>query len=94
MEISKSHYGLTATTILNVNGQDWRILSMKRYSGQLVTTAQACRIKKGNGYTSFEYVPGQDESFTLLSEQVRVTEKAIKAHHEKALIIFNERGQQ
>lgn len=66
-------------------GQGWHISTSKRYSGKLVTTAQLVTF----GDRGFQWSFG-DKNITLISESVRVTEKAVREQHAKALILFDE----
>lgn len=86
--------GWYADTTINVNGQQWEITTMKRYSGNLGSKAN--RVKKsndGNGFTVTQYdSESMFNSITLASEKVaRVTEKAVREQHAKALVIFEEK---
>lgn len=93
-KVRRGYYGIEAETIKTVNGQTWEIFTMKRYSGSLVTTAQACKVSEGTtGSQITQYTQSQDERITLLSEKVRVTEAAVRRQHEKALQIFAEKVQ-
>lgn len=92
--VKRGFYGIEAQTIKTVNGQTWDIFTMKRYSGKLVTTAQACKVYESTtGSQITQYTPSQDAHLTLISETVRVTEKAVREQHKKALILFSEKIQ-
>jgi len=60
---------------------------MKRHSGTLATTAQET-ISAENGVVAFEMCASKN--ITLVSEKVRVTEKAVRAQFFKALSLFEE----
>lgn len=81
------HHGWTGETKLTVNGQDFEINTMKRSSGFLYSNAQECQIGD-NGNISFMMF--QDKSHSLINVKIRVTEKAVKEQHAKALIVFDE----
>lgn len=90
--VKRGFHGIEAQTIKTVKGQTWDIFTMKRYSGKLVTTAQACKVSHNfdTGFSCIQYTPSQDAHLTLISEVVRVTEKAVRQQHEKALQLFEQ----
>lgn len=77
-----AHYGWTVTTYIDFRG-DLRIklTTMKRHSGKLVTTASAMR--QDGAFES--HMVFADFSQNVISETVRVTEKAAVAQHNAAL---------
>jgi hypothetical protein len=79
MQVSKGHYGWTASSDINVEGDlIVRLTTMKRHNGKLVTTAQGCR-KNGNvvGFIMF-----QDYNRTLISTDAkRVTARVVEEQH-------------
>jgi hypothetical protein len=56
------------------------IHTTKRFSGNLVTTAQVAKLET-NGWTSHK--PFSDFNKTLISESRKATQKATKEQHEK-----------
>ncbi len=91
--ISRSHGSITAETIVNVNGQQWEIYTMKRYNGNLSTTAKKVKQNLKNGFICTE-ISGADffKSISLVSAKItRVTEKAVKAQHLEALALFDQK---
>jgi hypothetical protein len=94
IEVYKGFHGLQAENYIdNVNGFDWNIVTMKRHTGNLVSSATAGQSKKGND--------GVVEIFThdwdapkinlITSKPSRVTEKVIAEQHKNALEIFKEK---
>ena len=59
------------------------IHTTKRYSGNLVTTAQVSRLEKG----LLTHAPFSDFNKTLISESRKATQKATKEQHER---VFSE----
>lgn len=92
--IGKGHYGWTAktTTKKQINGYDWEITTMKRSSGDLVSSANGGKAEQKEGYSTFMYSPFEDPSFRLVSSKPKmVNEKAVTKQHEEALKIFIEK---
>ncbi len=85
---------LTAETITTVNGQQYEISTAKRHSGKLISIAMpvtATEDDNGTVITSFSLFSDTEKKITLISEKVgRVTEKAVKEQHNKALILFDD----
>ena len=92
--IGKSFYGWKATTSTTkqIKGYDWEITTMKRYGGELVSTATGGKSEKQDGYSTFEYSPFEDPNYSLIrSKPKMVNEKAVTKQHEEALKIFIEK---
>jgi hypothetical protein len=88
-QVYKSHYGWQAQTRVWLD--DVRVLefmTMKRFNGQLATTATCMSKQDGSRFLS--YVMLQDFSERLISENVRVTEKAVVNQHSYALSLVEE----
>lgn len=86
--ITKSvHYGWTVVSYLEFRG-DLRIklTTMKRHSGKLVTTASAMR-QDGAFESHMMYA---DFSQNVISETVRVTEKAALDQHNRVIAMRDE----
>ncbi|HTN09215.1 hypothetical protein [Agriterribacter sp.] len=83
----KSFHVWTGETSLKLNGIDWKITTMKRHGGVIVSNAQKVQ---GNRDGSFMYSPFTDKSISLLSVTKMATEAAIKAAHLEALAKFDE----
>jgi hypothetical protein len=65
---------------------------MKRYGGELVSTATGGKSEKQDGYSTFEYSPFEDPNYSLIrSKPKMVNEKAVTKQHEEALKIFIEK---
>jgi hypothetical protein len=93
-QIGKSFYGWKAetSTTKKIKGYDWQITTMKRYGGELVSTATGGKSEKQDGYSTFEYSPFEDPSYRLVSSKPKmVNEKAVTKQHEEALKIFIEK---
>lgn len=85
-------HGKSAETVINVNGQEWKITTMKRHSGYLTTSAM--KVKTSTRENGFEVTQFDSTAIfnakQLISERVaRVTDKAIREQHEKAILIFD-----
>ena len=77
MQVTKSTNGWQAETKIDLADRQIRILTMKRYSGNLTTTVTVGKNEDG----MFSYMLYQDFSKQLLSTKCRVTEKAVKEQH-------------
>jgi len=92
--VTKGFYGWVAKTVTKkpVKGYDWEITTMKRSSGDLVTTANGGKYEDGDGYTTFTFSPFEDPSLRLMLSTPRmVNEKAVTKQHEEAVQIFMEK---
>jgi hypothetical protein len=92
--IRKGHYGWMAktTTKKQIKGYDWEITTMKRSSGDLVSTATGGKSEDKGSYSTFMYSPFEDPSLRLISSKPKmVNEKAVTKQHEEALKIFIEK---
>jgi len=92
--IGKGHYGWKAktTTKKQIKGYDWEITTMKRSSGDLVSTATGGKSEDKGSYSTFTYSPFEDPSLRLISSKPKmVNEKAVTKQHEEALKIFIEK---
>lgn len=88
-QVKNSFHGWKAETLTEVNGIQWEITTMKRYNGFLTSTAQKVNVISED---ILEFSFG-DTNIKLISEKVRVIEKAVKEQHAKALILFDENEQ-
>lgn len=77
MNLSKGHYGWTATTEVPVGERTLQITTMKR-SGGFLGTIGTVGIRKG---ISFSFVLFEDFSKTLASEDCRCTKNAVITQH-------------
>lgn len=59
------------------------LFTMKRFSGHLSTTAKVVKIE--GGFTVHQ--PFSDFSRTIIQELVRVSEKNVKAQHDRAILM-------
>ncbi len=75
----------SAETSTAETGQGWHIVTSKRYSGKLVSTAKL--VTFGDGCLQYSF---GDKNITLVSKVVRVTKKAVQEQHAKALVLFDE----
>jgi hypothetical protein len=79
------------TNIDNFNGYDWRLSTVKTYSGNLVSSAQGGKTEAtgSKGIKMFIYAMYQDPNHTLeVSKPKRLTDKVVTEQHEKALAKF------
>lgn len=91
-KLTRNYHGeINAQTIKTVNGITWDIHTGKGNGGRIYTNAQECTIKRENGYISTSFMMFQSRNIKLIAEKARATEKNIRAQHEKALQIFDEK---
>ena len=79
------------TNVDNFNGYDWRLSTIKTYSGKLVSSAQGGKTEPTGtkGYEIFKYTMYEDPNYTLeVSTPKRLTEKLVSEQHDKALAKF------
>jgi hypothetical protein len=79
------------TFIENFNDYDWKITTIKTYSGQLLTSAQGGKtIDSGSkGISMFKYAMYEDPHHTLeVSQPKRLTDKVVSEQHAKGLSKF------
>jgi hypothetical protein len=79
------------TNIDNFNDYDWRLSTIKIYSGKLITSAQGGKTEPtgSKGYEIFKYTPYEDPNYTLeVSSPKRLTEKVVSEQHVKGLAKF------
>jgi len=79
------------TNVDNFNGYDWRISTVKTYSGNLVSSAQGGKTEATGtkGIVMFKYTIYQDPNHTLeVSKPKRLTDKVVTEQHDKALAKF------
>jgi hypothetical protein len=75
----------------NFNGYDWRLSTVKTYSGNLVSSAQGGKTEATGtkGIVMFKYTMYQDPNYTLeVSKPKRLTDKVVTEQHDKALAKF------
>jgi hypothetical protein len=78
-------------TVDNFNGYDWRISTVKTYTGNLVSSAQGGKTEATGtkGIVMFKYAPYEDPNHTLeVSKPSRLTEKVVAEQHAKGLAKF------
>jgi hypothetical protein len=79
------------TNIDNFNDYDWRLSTIKTYSGNLVSSAQGGKTEATGtkGIVMFKYAMYQDPNYTLeVSKPKRLTDKVVTEQHDKALAKF------
>lgn len=79
------------TNIDNFNGYDWRLSTIKTYSGKLVSSAQGGKTEPTGtkGIEMFKYTMYEDPNYTLeVSTPKRLTDKLVSEQHDKALAKF------
>lgn len=83
--VCRNHYGdwQQSTTIPMANNRELEILTMKRSSGNLLTTASVAIINpSSNGFSSKTFEPFGDMNETLIKNRPsRVTSKVVEAQH-------------
>ena len=81
----KSHYGWKAESAIPLEGRyEIRIITLKRFGGKLVTTAN--RVEVAEDGHSHSYVMFGDFNESVISESpARVTEKTVNDQHGRAL---------
>lgn len=83
--VLKSHYGWEADTHIPLEDNHiLRIHTMKRYGGELVTTATRMTRSLGE-FLGLSYTPTEDFHTVVTQQRVRVTERAVRAQHDQAL---------
>ena len=82
---------IAKTTIKDLNGYDWEIVTMKRNSGGVKCTAQAGTSIDLGGYSTFTYTVFQDPNVTLELLEGRATKQKIELTHLNGLKELNER---
>lgn len=87
-EVYKSIYGWKAETHIDLgNSRELHFTTMKRSSGFTLTTANCITVK--DGFNTF--APFTDYSDNVLAQKLdRVTEKAVREQHQKALLRLEE----
>ena len=79
------------TNVDNFNDYDWRVSTIKTYSGKLISSAQGGKTEAtgSKGIVMFKYAMYEDPNYTLeVSQPSRLTEKVVTEQHEKALAKF------
>ncbi len=96
VEVYKGFHGLKAENYFdNINGYDWNIVTMKRHSGELVSSAKAGKTTKSDGDVEMFTFDWDSPNIKLVSSRPsRVTEKVIEIQHSQALQIFKEKMEQ
>jgi predicted ABC-type ATPase len=93
VNVYKSFHGLKAENYFDdVKGYDWNVVTMKRYSGELISTAKAGKTtKSADGTELFTYDWDAPTIKLISSKPSRVTEKVVEAQHSEALKVFKEK---
>lgn len=88
----KGFHGLKAENYFeNVNGYDWNVVTMKRYGGDLVSSARGGKSNKSDGYEMFTFDWDSPSIKLVSSRPSRVTEKVIEEQHKLALQTFKDK---
>lgn len=87
--VYKGFQGWTArTSVMDANGKDYEIVTMKRSNGKLWSNAQQGKFERG----MFTFMMYQDPNMNLVeTSPSKVTEKAVSEQHEKAISVFKEK---
>lgn len=91
--VYKSYHGWIGETITTANGQTFKITTMKRHSGQIVSNAQPGEAGQDGNFQTFTVTDMFQGSIELIKQTRRATEKAIRQQHAKAVILFDEKVQ-
>lgn len=93
IEVYKSFHGLKAENYFDdVNGYDWNVVTMKRHTGELVSSARGGKANKSAGNVEFFTFDYNSPNIKLISSRPsRVTEKVIEIQHSQALQLFKEK---
>lgn len=93
IEVYKSFHGLKAENYFDdVNGYDWNVVTMKRHTGELVSSARGGKANKSEGNVEFFTFDYNSPNIKLISSRPsRVTEKVIEIQHSQALQLFKEK---
>lgn len=84
MKVFKSINGWKAESFFKLDDRhSLHVTTSKRSNGQLATTAT--RVTDSEDGMSYSFAVYQDFYKTLVTSATRVTEKAVKSQHEKAL---------
>jgi hypothetical protein len=96
IEVYKGFHGLKAENYFdNINGYDWNIVTMKRHSGELVSSAKAGKTTKSDEDVEMFTFDWDSPNIKLVSSRPsKVTEKVIEIQHSQALQIFKEKMEQ
>ncbi len=96
IEVYKSFHGLKAENYFDdVNGYDWNVVTMKRHTGELVSSARGGKANKSEGNVEFFTFDYNSPNIKLISSRPsRVTEKVIEIQHSQALQLFKEKMEQ
>lgn len=82
--------GWEARTIRTEKGQTFEIITLKRYSGNLVTSITKVEAGLSRGFLIISY--GMNDNFMSINHgKLRVTENVVKNAHAEALVQFNEK---
>jgi hypothetical protein len=93
VEVYKSFHGLKAENYFdNINGYDWNVVTMKRHTGELVSSARGGKANKSENDVEFFTFDYNSPNIKLVSSRPsRVTEKVIEIQHSQALQVFKEK---
>lgn len=86
--IFKGREGWEGKTVRTEKGQTFEICTMKRYSGDLVSTVWKVKVNSGADFITTSF--GMNDSFMSISHgKARCTENTVKDAHYKALAAFD-----
>lgn len=89
-QVYKSYHGWQAETITTVNGQTYKISTLKTSSGRVTSSAQPGRASQDDKFRSFQVTDMFAGNIKLIAEKKSATEKAIREQHNKAVLLFDE----
>lgn len=90
-EIIKGLRGWSGETLTSVNGQTFKIYTLKRSNGNLTTSAMPVQVRETDTMLSMQFDSDAifNKTITLLTEKIsRVNENAVRDQHFKALTVF------
>lgn len=90
-KIVKGRRGWEAETLTSVNGQTFKIFTLKSSNGNLYTSAMPVQASKTDGFQTIQFDSDAifNKTISLVNEKVsRVNEKAVREQHFKALTVF------
>ncbi len=93
----KSFHGHKAETVIkDIKNNTWNLVTMKRHSGNLVSTAQMLEEHTDDKTTGVMISVFSHDSKRkhLINVKVRVTAKAVATQHAKALTMFEEQDKE
>ena len=89
VQAKKGFHGWNCEQIEEVNGNQYKISTMKRYSGKISSHARKVTVSDGLNAVVISYSPLEDKSIDLYSGTGAATKKAIEQAHILGLLEFD-----